>query len=90
MGKDSPSAQEMEKKEKQWCWGTVVDWGGCSLMLWPGGLEESPGHPLHSVTLEVGCVLPANPCRVSLVRDEHTQDIQKSINLISPGNCAEG
>lgn len=90
VGKDSPSAQQMEKKEKQGCRGTVVDWWGCSLMLWPGGLEESPGHPLPSITLEVGCVLPANHCRVSLIRDGHTQDIRKSINLISPGNCPEG
>lgn len=58
-------------------------------MLWPGALEGSQGHPLYSITLAVGSVLPAISCRVSLVRDTCTQDIQKSLNLISPGNCAE-
>lgn len=63
--------------------------GGRSLMLLSGGLEGSPGHPLCSVTLEGVGVLPAISCRVNLMRDTSTQDIQKSINLISPGNCAE-
>lgn len=69
--------------------------GGCSglgvhnLMLWPRGLEGSPGHPLSSIELETQSVLPAKSCWVSLVKDPCIQDIPKSINLSFRGNCAE-
>lgn len=61
-----------------------------NLMVWPRGLEGSPGHPLSSVALETKSVLPAKSCWVSLVKDLCIQDIPKSINLTFPGNCTEG
>lgn len=61
----------------------------CSLVLWPGVPEGSPGQALRSIALEVGSVLPAISGQLSLVRITCTQDIQKSINLFSPGNSAE-
>lgn len=69
--------------------------GGCSglrdhsLMLWPRGLEGSPGHSLSSVALETGSVLSAKSCCVSLVKDPCNQYILKPINLTFPVNCAE-
>lgn len=62
-------------------WEVAVDWGGHSLMLWPRGLEGSPGHALISVALEIESVWPAKSCWVSLVKGPCIQDIQKSINL---------
>lgn len=74
-GKDSPSVQQMVKKELG-CQRAAMDQGSYSLMLSVGALEGSPGHSLHPVTFEVGSVLPATFCQVSLVRDKYTQDIQ--------------